>query len=1140
MQEPVSLIKENPLLPAEDYVSLRKKGFKYIEKLGSDIWTDYNNSDPGITILEAVCYAITDLAYRTGFEMKDLLSPKVLTDDTWKQIFYTARQILHNSPLTINDYRRLFIDIKGVRNAWVEKSKDYEVPVWIDYNYPDKRKDHHCSCDSKEEKICYGKLGLAPIDIATYRQGFQDKRNTLKTTLDGLPVNATPEEKTALQVQIVKLDWQLSQITNIQANLLPGKIVEFEGLYTVMVEYEEDVPEEKHGSVRQLIVERLARNRNLCEDFLSVDEVDYEDFGIGLFAALEEYADPDKVLAQIFFIIYKYFTPSIPFHTIQQMLDKGYLVDEIFEGPPLKHGFIDTTELENTDLFRDIRLSDIINEISDIKGIKAITYLHLPFEGLNDATSNKDFFNLWIKYLQDQRKVARIKPAMSQVMFCKERDVITYYMGRKEDRRPDRMLKLFKDLKTLEGKYKLEGQQIDFPVPTGEYMDLEDYYPVTYSLPMCYGVSERAGLPSEAEEKQKAQALQLKGYMQFFEQILSGYLVQLNHLKDLFTFDDTIKRTSFTRELYSATEYNETQLSEIQDLKTLLIDHENRGADHWDAILKDFTGVLQNLLEPPNLFNKRRNRIVNHMLARFSEDMSEYEAISRWLTPHNVDERLIRDKIRLLKDGEYHKISTQRGKGYDYTQSDVRDTSNVSGAERRVERLLGFADVTRRTLATEYVVVEPIVEILKKDKKNIIKLLDPDKKEAILLTSVEVKEGCCTESLITEILSHADDRRNFTFLNGTKQRRWKQDESAGPFWFDLYDSYVPNDDAVLLASSASFETEKERENAFDKLKKLMDKINGNEGLHLVEHLLLRPKFDEVHDEEGMLVNAAFLNICLDACDLGIGLNKDPETPLYRKKITTVPAAKCFDKMPWILEYFEYKEADPSALKYPKSILFQQAFADGSEPVNLKFRKYDLLTKRVQDLQEFGSEIVNYEIVSNLEERNDPANIKYSFIIHGEKRVNLAQSDFIFSRRTKKQIEDKVEGDLDDIDDEIDRLMHYFGFEMDLYCEEDPCDNNEDPYSFRTTVILPCWPKRFRDPTFRNLVEKTIQTEFPAHIHTHVVWVGLQEMQQFEVVYYNWLREMAQNEMPGYEVVNPLVEKLNTLKPCGACDDECGD
>jgi hypothetical protein len=1126
MPESISLIKANPLLPAEDYVELRKQDFKYIEQTGSNIWTDYNNSDPGITILEAVCYAITDLAYRTGFKIKDLLAPEKLTNDTWKEIFYTAKQILHNSALTINDYRKLLIDIKGVRNAWIKKSKDYEVPVWVDYNYPSEGNNNDCSCTDAKEKICYGQLGLNAITASTYKGDFRkDELDKLMAAVS----NATGDEKTKIQAQIHEINKLKDQIPNDLNSLIASKIVEFEGLYNVMVEYEENIIDEhEKETVRQQIVEKLAANRNLCEDFISVDAVEYENFGIGLFGVLEEYADPDVVLAQIFFTVYKYFTPSIPFYTIHQMMDKGYQVDEIFEGPALKHGFIDDTALEKTDLFRDIRLSDIINELSDIQGIRAITYLHLPFTGINETASVKDFFNAWIEHLKEERKVARIQPSMSQITFCKECETITYYLDRKDDRRPERMLKLFKDLKTLESKYKLIGAKDDFSVPAGEYMNLEDYFPVTYSLPMCYGVGEMDSLPANADEKRKVQALQLKGYMLFFEQILSDYLVRLNHLRDLFSFDDSIQHTAFIRSLYSATDYTDTQLSEIRDLKNLLIDHENRGAEHWDEILKDFSSVLQNLIETPKQFNKRRNIFLKHILARFSEDTSEYEAISKWLTPYKLEERLIGDKIRMLKNGEYYKISTQRGKAYDYTKYNTWNSSNVSGAERRVGRLLGFKDITCRKLSTDYIVIEATPNT---PGKNIIKLLDPDNKETVLLTSVEVSDGCCTELLINQILQYADERIYFKFLNGTKQRRRNYEESMEPFWFELYDS-TDEKVAVLLATSAEFNSQKDRENAFDKLQKLLDEINGNEGMHLVEHLLLRPKLDEVLDEENVAEPVSFLNVCLTACDLGIGLTEGTETPTYKKKISRIPVAKCYDEMPWILEYFKLPVNTGD-----KSILFEQAFADGSEPVKLKFRKYELLSQRVRDLREFGSEKINYEIVSNLEEQEDPANTKYSFIIHGAKNAVLAQSDFVYSKRTQKQIEDGVSGAADDIDDAIDVLMRYFGFELDLYCEEDPCDNNEDPYSFRITVVLPCWVKRFRDATFQNLVEKTIQTEFPAHIHTRIKWVGLTEMKKFEEMYVNWLEEMAQNEMPRYEIVNPLIDKLNSIQPC-TCDEDC--
>ena len=1157
MAASLSLIKANPLLPAEDYGSLRKQGFKGIEQLGSDIWTDYNNSDPGITMLEAVCYAITDLAYRNGFEIKDLLAPEKPDADTWKQIFYTARQILHNNPLTLDDYRKIIIDVPGVRNAWVQPSKDYEVPVWIDYNAVQVKQDNDCSCPEPENKTCFGQLGLNPVDETKYRTEWDEKK---KSILEALAKINEPTEELDTQIKQLKhaifngdnsdatraklkdlvrqrdeyedkigaqRNDLVAQLKIVSSTAYPSKIVEFEGLYNVMVEYEEDILEEgQREAARQQVIERLSPHRNLCEDFLSVNAVEYEDFGIGAAIVLEEYADADAAVAQVFFTIYDYFTPAIPFYTIQQMLDKGYLVDEIFEGPALKHGFIDQADLDRTALFRDIHLSDLIGRIAGIPGIKAVTYLHLPFLGFNKETP-RYYFNQWIKFLQDEQRIARIQPSLSQVLCCKEREFISYNTGAAADRKPDRMLKLFRDLKAAGRKYKLQNAQNDFLVPAGEYMELQDYYPVTYSLPECYGVSDRAGLPADADAKRKIQALQLGGYLLFFEQILADHLVQLDHLRDLFSFDDTVKHTYFTR-----------ALTEIQNLQSLLIDHAGRGQDHFDLILKDFTNVLENITEAPTLFHKRRNIFLDHLLARFSEDLSEYEALSRWLTPYKVDERMIRDKIAMLKNGEYYRISTDRGKGYDYARSDYWDTSNVSGTERRISRLLGFADIKRRSLAPVSVVTEAVMvtdpktntPVRKTDKAgnnlNVVKLLDPDDQQTVLFTSVEVKDGCCTEELISDILEHADDRRYFKFHDELKQRSRKSAGLVGTFWFELYDDTDP-ETAVLLGTSASFDKKDNREHAFKQLEKLMTLINNNEGLHLVEHILLRPKFDEMLDEVDQEIKVSFLDVCLDECDRGKGLNEGTQIPGYRIKTHRIPASKCYDKMPWVLEYFRF---NTTSKQYDLSILFQQTFPDDTPALPLKFRRYEDLSKRISDIHEFGSERVNYEIVSN--QKQDPGALKYSFILHGSSGTVLAQSPFIFNKKTGNAPV------TDDIETEISNLMSYCSFELDLYCAANPCDNNEDPYSFRTTVVLPCWPKRFRDVTFRNLVEKTIQAESPAHTQPRIVWIGIAEMQRFEQAYRDWLLEMAQTEMPGYDKVNPLVEVLNTLQPCGTCKDDC--
>jgi hypothetical protein len=111
------------------------------------------------------------------------------------------------------------------------------------------------------------------------------------------------------------------------------------------------------------------------------------------------------------------------------------------------------------------------------------------------------------------------------------------------------------------------------------------------------------------------------------------------------------------------------------------------------------------------------------------------------------------------------------------------------------------------------------------------------------------------------------------------------------------------------------------------------------------------------------------------------------------------------------------------------------------------------------------------------------------------------------------------------------------FELDLYCCEDPCDHNEDPYSFRVSFVLPCWSKRFRDKSFRNFVEKTIRSETPAHIHPKIYWLGIEQMRSFEVAWSEWLIEMACNDVPDIDITNEFILEVKALKNC---DQPCNE
>ena len=106
-----------------DYSFLKQLGIEYIEKYGGKIWTDFNSHDPGITMLEALCYAITDLGYRINMPIEDILSTADGSKNPFEEQFIPAELILPTKPVTANDYRKLFIDIDGIKNAWIRPFK---------------------------------------------------------------------------------------------------------------------------------------------------------------------------------------------------------------------------------------------------------------------------------------------------------------------------------------------------------------------------------------------------------------------------------------------------------------------------------------------------------------------------------------------------------------------------------------------------------------------------------------------------------------------------------------------------------------------------------------------------------------------------------------------------------------------------------------------------------------------------------------------------------------------------------------------------------------------------------------------------------------------------------------------------------
>jgi len=125
MLEPKFITEEAYTTKSQRYDELLEEAVGLIQKFSGNQWTDYNYHDPGITILEQLCFAITDLGYKTNFPIEDILLIKQDNFDIEKSnLFFPPHKIFPTKPVTINDFRKLIIDnISNIQNAWLIPKK---------------------------------------------------------------------------------------------------------------------------------------------------------------------------------------------------------------------------------------------------------------------------------------------------------------------------------------------------------------------------------------------------------------------------------------------------------------------------------------------------------------------------------------------------------------------------------------------------------------------------------------------------------------------------------------------------------------------------------------------------------------------------------------------------------------------------------------------------------------------------------------------------------------------------------------------------------------------------------------------------------------------------------------------------------
>ncbi|NEQ36035.1 MAG: hypothetical protein F6K40_06950 [Okeania sp. SIO3I5] len=641
MNEELTISNTPPEHPGMDFTGLREEGIQHIQELGSQIWTDYNTHDPGITILEQFCYVITDLSYRLNFEMKDLLTPHPEDAEENIKQFYTAREILSVNPLTINDYREILIDIDGVKNA-----------------------------------------ELKPIEH-TEPYMFYDKSN------HSLTVNSTEEN---------------------------GERVYLKGLYEVIIELDEKITRDAKN-LKKEVASKLNEHRNLCEYFFGdVTILEIEEITVEAHIDIEDDSNETELMQKVYDELYNYISPRLEFYSLKELQDEGRNTEDIFEGYPLEHGFIKDEEFDILMKKKALYTSELIEKLLKIEGIKTIRSISLLSSFDPEQEPQK-----WVLPL-----------APNQTPRLNDDIPITFY-------KRNRSYPLEIDNNDNNDNNDLElsesGQQAqDIPIPVGEYRELSDYESIQNEFPVNYGIGE-FGLPASATTERKSQAKQLQAYLMFFDQILANYFTQLDHTKDLFSFQNEDNQTYFPQDISSFPGADEIlnsngsadkQPEDLWKEKEINLERKSRFLDYLMAqfcekftdpslllykskispeaqqiqLLKDLLNFLKDLLKlqnaiPLKLLNEIFFNLLKEVALRFNIKNKNQEPISL-LNEYIQNEtallnlkQQIKDKINFLQN--YPQISAGRGQAFDCTNSqEVWDTDNVSGLKKRICALLGM------------------------------------------------------------------------------------------------------------------------------------------------------------------------------------------------------------------------------------------------------------------------------------------------------------------------------------------------------------------------------------------------------------------------------------------------------------------
>ncbi|AXG74376.1 hypothetical protein DVK85_09085 [Flavobacterium arcticum] len=583
----LNYIVDHPLPINRNFEALKNLGLAYIQRYAGTQWTNLNASDPGVTILEQVCYALTELGYCNDFPVEDILTRpdgKLMMENQ----FFTPEEILTTASVTTNDYIKYLIDgIDGVTNAVI------------------------------------------------------------------IPINDTPYNLNTYQVYL-----QLSEdvLNNHSTNADHCKTAFY----------------------------YLNKSRNIGELFLMPQVLQPKSYTISGYIDLKVEKGLGTIIAGIQNQIRQSIFPDVATEGYTQLMAKGIAINDIFNGPLLKTGWIPTSALvSKKNALTTIAISSIITECISVSSASITSF-------------------------DDKDKVySQISSIDNEILYV---DLITsltngslelYYKGKKLSLpTQENQEYVIPDNNILPGA----EQQLQTPIPKGRYRDINSYYSIQNTFPEIYAIGVNA-VHYNTPQTKIAQSRQLKGFLTLFDQVLANQFSQLANVGNLFSFKNTITGVPSQREEYyavqdafqkihpeypvpylsfSATYFYQT-LYDIPNIRPLLKDNgvfnfstelerpKQKEENSWLAYKHDpynaYSWGLMQLMEDEEDNLTRRNTILNHLLARHGESP---EVIMAIIESTVYSGSVLKDQVifKSLYLQNLDLLSYNRQKGYNYQEAD--------------------------------------------------------------------------------------------------------------------------------------------------------------------------------------------------------------------------------------------------------------------------------------------------------------------------------------------------------------------------------------------------------------------------------------------------------------------------------------